>query len=80
MNRINCSSMLENARKTEAEKMKWISPGERPAFHLTPPAGWMNDPNGFSFYNGQYHLFFNTIPMRRIGTKCTGDMRSAAIC
>ena len=30
----------------------------RPAFHLTPLTGWMNDPNGFCYYHGQYHLFY----------------------
>ncbi len=25
----------------------------------------MNDPNGFSYFNGQYHLFISIIPMRR---------------
>lgn len=53
---------LNSARKTEAEKMKLISSEERPLFHLTPPAGWMNDPNGFSFYGGEYHLFFQYYP------------------
>ena len=23
----------------------------RPAFHLTPLTGWMNDPNGFCYYH-----------------------------
>ncbi len=24
----------------------------RPAFHLTPPTGWMGDPNGGIYYDG----------------------------
>jgi fructan beta-fructosidase len=34
----------------------------RPSFHFTPKQGWMNDPNGMIFLNGQYHLFFQYYP------------------
>ncbi len=34
----------------------------RPCYHLTPRIGWMNDPNGFSYYKGQYHLFYQYHP------------------
>ena len=33
-----------------------------PTFHLSPCVGWMNDPNGFSFYQGEYHLFYQSNP------------------
>lgn len=31
-------------------------------FHLTPPAGWLNDPNGLCQYHGIYHVFFQYAP------------------
>lgn len=56
------SSRLEAAEKAQEEGLQRIRPEERPLFHLTPPVGWMNDPNGFSFYQGKFHLFFQYNP------------------
>ncbi|MCM1251455.1 MAG: glycoside hydrolase family 32 protein [Clostridium sp.] len=53
---------LENARKYEKIKEKEIAKEPRPAFHLSSRVGWMNDPNGFSYYNGEYHLFYQYHP------------------
>lgn len=30
---------------------------DRPRFHLHPPAGWLNDPNGPIYYKGRYHMY-----------------------
>lgn len=56
------SEKLQKARKHEEEFGKRISSDQRPTFHLSPYVGWMNDPNGFSFYQGQYHMFYQYYP------------------
>ena len=53
---------LTEARQYEEEASSRISAEERPCFHLSPRTGWMNDPNGFSYYKGQYHLFYQYYP------------------
>ena len=47
---------------------------KEPAFHITGEVGWINDPNGLIYYDGQYHAFFNIIPMIQSGVQCIGDM------
>lgn len=34
----------------------------RPQYHVSPPYGLLNDPNGFSYFAGQYWLFFQWNP------------------
>ena len=50
-----------------------------PVFHAFSPAGWCNDPNGFSFFGGKCHLFFQYHPYStqwgpmHWGHLCTSD-------
>lgn len=34
----------------------------RPQIHFSPPANWMNDPNGMVYYRGEYHFFYQHYP------------------
>ena len=60
------SPILQKARAYEAQHGPEIPAGQRPVYHLTPWAGWMNDPNGFCFYQGQYHLFYQYYPYKTV--------------
>jgi beta-fructofuranosidase len=39
-----------------------VNPVFRLKFHAMPEIGWMNDPNGLIFFQGQYHLFYQFHP------------------
>lgn len=56
------SQTLREARKYEEASEKMIPKEERPDFHLSTRTGWMNDPNGFSCYDGKYHMFYQYHP------------------
>ena len=56
------SQALQTAREYEARTEGGILPEQRAGFHLGARVGWMNDPNGFSFYGGKYHLFYQYHP------------------
>ena len=56
------SQTLREARKYEESSEKMIKKEERPDFHLSSRVGWMNDPNGFSYYKGKYHMFYQYYP------------------
>ncbi len=50
----------------------------RQKLHLEPENGWLNDPNGLSFFNGAYHVFFQYSPESAYGSgdKCWGHWQS----
>ena len=56
------SQALRDARRYEEAREELIPRAARPAYHLSARVGWLNDPNGFSWYDGKYHLFYQYHP------------------
>ncbi|RFU68970.1 sucrose-6-phosphate hydrolase [Peribacillus saganii] len=49
----------------------------RQSFHIQPRTGLLNDPNGFAYYNGHYHLFYQWFPLGPVhGLKYWYHMKS----
>lgn len=68
--------MKEWTRKERYRKIEEVSPEYlvnlanqveksvyRQTYHIQPPTGLLNDPNGFSYFNGQWHLFYQWFPL-----------------
>ena len=67
---------LVNSRDcTGAEAREWLrrnwetakADRARPRFHFCPMSGWMNDPNGGIFVDGEYHFFYLQDPFDACG-------------
>lgn len=53
---------LSQANGAILAKKDDINPRWYPSYHLAPQAGWMNDPNGLSWFDGYYHAFYQHYP------------------
>ncbi len=48
-----------------------------PKYHIYPSCGLMNDPNGLSYYNDEYHIFYQWFPFEpNHGMKHWGHVKS----
>lgn len=56
-----CTSAPVSDQATEQNIVEYQEP-HRPQIHFSPPANWMNDPNGMVYYDGEYHLFYQYYP------------------
>ncbi len=62
-----------NYPKYESMRKSAKADGNRLQFHLMPPAGWMNDPNGLCQFQGTCHIYFQYTPFKAgWGTKLWG--------
>lgn len=62
MEEIRISQALQKAQEYEKEACPNIPKNQKPSFHVSAPVGWINDPNGFSLYQKEYHLFYQYHP------------------
>ncbi|MET3558971.1 beta-fructofuranosidase [Streptococcus rupicaprae] len=53
---------IKRAAEYIAKQKSAVIEDFKPRYHLTPEVGWMNDPNGFIYFKGEYHLFYQYNP------------------
>lgn len=56
LNEVSSTELAE--LQSKVNQCEW-----RQTFHIQPTTGLLNDPNGFSYFNGEYHLFYQWFPL-----------------
>lgn len=76
---LNEDKRLRLLAKEEVEQNKALVEQDpyRLRYHVMPPVGLLNDPNGFIQWNGTYHLFYQWMPFKTgHGAKFWGHLSS----
>lgn len=53
---------VQKANKYIEENRHKVVETFRNKYHLMAPTGWINDPNGFVYFKGEYHVFYQFYP------------------
>ncbi|SEJ46602.1 Glycosyl hydrolases family 32 N-terminal domain-containing protein, partial [Azotobacter beijerinckii] len=70
--------LLDEAQRALETTLPERGDDYRLGYHLSPPAGWMNDPNGLVYFRGEYHVFYQHHPYSpQWGPMHWGHARSA---
>lgn len=70
-------SELKKANAFIARVKNSVNAKYRLKYHMMPPVGWMNDPNGLIYYKGKYHLYYQFNPYdTHTGKMCWGHLAS----
>lgn len=76
MNCFNADVYLSNIEIGKSD-YSYFSEPYRNQYHLQPFAKWTNDPNALCYYNGYYHVFYQTHPFGQYwGAMFWGHARS----
>lgn len=53
---------VDRANQFIAKNALYVNNQFKPEKHFSAPIGWINDPNGFVYFRGEYHLFYQYYP------------------
>ena len=63
---LNMSESIARADEFICANSGLVNRQFMPIYHCVHPVGWINDPNGFSYWKGQYHLFSQFYPYKPV--------------
>lgn len=71
------TDIIQRVNRYIAKQKRTVNAQYRPGYHMAPPCGWMNDPNGLIAFGGKYHLYYQFNPFdTRTGTMYWGHFVS----
>lgn len=64
--KANLFSRINRRVKYASQVFRVQQDPQHPTYHYSPPANWMNDPNGLIYWKGNVHLFYQYNPFEPV--------------